>query len=288
MDHDPPEHRDVPGGRGFAWVRHALATLAANPRGLVQVAAASLLLRWLPMMVLAFQPLAAVLMLALAALGPALRAGLLFAAAEHDAGRPVGVRHLFEGLRRPGVRTQLLVLGGFALMEFVVMQLAAQRIIGPEHLHALQQLAREQIKPDSPAVKAAVVPCFKALLAMGASYLLLWCGLFFAVPRVLFDERPGLNALGDSYEACWRQVLPVCAFVLGMAAVVFALTIGLAVLATFLGLLGGLGALLFVPMVVAAMVAFEVIAAVANWLAWREIFGGAGASAPPPRAGIVV
>jgi hypothetical protein len=298
MDHGSMDHRVVPASRGLAWLRQAVGMLEHSPRGLAQVASAYVLIRFLPAMVPA-QNLQFVLTIGLLLAGPALAAGLLFAIGEVQAGRPVALGHLFEGLRRPGVRVQLLVLGFFVLTETLLMALSVQRIIGPEHMKTLMLLMQQKLAPDSAAAHAAAVPIdspaaqaamasmFKAMLAAFAIGLVLWTGLFFSVPRVMFDGRPGLLAIFESFGVCASNILPMFVYVLAMAVAGFVLLIALAIVSAVMGALGKIGALLFVPVFVAAMVAGFIVAYSGNFLAWRDVFGRPG-DGGPPQAGIMV
>ncbi|HTA64953.1 MAG TPA: BPSS1780 family membrane protein [Xanthomonadaceae bacterium] len=283
------EHRVAPAGRGLAWLRQAIGMLDRNPRGLIQIACAYVLIEFVPnLLVGALPDLAFAFSILLLLLGPALMAGLLHAIDQADAGHPLSPLQLFEGLRRPGVRAQLLVLGVFMLVEVVLIGLLVQRVLGPGNWNVLLQVANQQIKPDSPAAQAAAIPMLKAMMAALAVGFFLLTGLFFAVPRVMFDGRGAATSVVESFVACAANVLPLTVYGLLLIVGLFAMGVVLGIVAAVLGLFGAVGQLLIVPVIVAMGVLWLLVSASGNYLAWREVFGRSGAGKPPPRAGILV
>lgn len=276
--------------RGLAWFRGGVRMLDRDPRGLLTVALGLLLLEQLPGLLIGVPALSATLSVLLLLFGPALLAGLLYAVAEAEAGRPVPVTYLFAGLRQPGARAQLIVLGVVALLAMLVMGLVLQRLLTAEQLQLFVRIASQQIKADSPEFQAAAPQLLKPLAVMMAIVFVLVVGLFFAVPRVMFDGKPALAALLESLVACVANTFALLVYGVIFVAAIFAAMLALGVVAMFLGLLGQLGMILLQLLALAFFVVVLVVSASGNYLAWREVFGrrDGPALAEPPRTGIVV
>ncbi|HEY2344883.1 MAG TPA: BPSS1780 family membrane protein [Xanthomonadaceae bacterium] len=283
------EFRTAPGSRGLAWFQGGVRVLDRNPRGLLAVSLGLVLVHQVPSLLGAVPALWAAVSIVLLLLVPALQAGLFFAIDEACEGRPVAPMHLFEGLRRPGARAQLIVLGMAVLVASVLVALAARNILGDDGVRIFAQIMDQAIKPDSKAAQSIALPLLKAMASAMAILFVLMSGLFFAVPRVMFDGRKALPALGESILACAANVLPLTLYGLVLGAVGFVAFLGLGIVAAMLGLLGQVGALLFYGVFLAVIVVCLLVSTSGNYLAWREVFGHAGRDrAVPPQAGIIV
>lgn len=184
-------------------------------------------------------------------LAPALTAGLLEAARQGEAGYAVELRHLFAGLRRPGSRLGLLVLGSL-LLAWTLALVAAY----------LAAAAALSLDPGAPAPGRAAPPA-AALAGLGllAAGLAAALALFFAVPLVHFGRAPVFAALAASLLACLRNLPPLAVY-----------GVSYAVLAFIAGLPYGLGLLVLAP-----------VGAGANLAAFTDVFPRAGGSDGPPR-----
>ena len=118
----------------------------------------------------------------------------------------------------------------------------------------------------------------------------LMVGLFFAVPRVMFDGRPALPALAESYRVCAANVVPLTLYGLVFGAALFVAVMGMAIAAIFLGLLGPVGLLLIDLIALVIGVVGLLVNNAGNYLAWREVFGHglAPGDAAGSRGGIIV
>jgi hypothetical protein len=282
------EFRIAAPGQGLAWFRGAIRMIDRNPRGLIQVTSAFVLIALVPDLLGAIPAVSAALSLLLLLLGQALTAGLLHAIDEASAGRPVVLAQLFEGLRRPGVRVQLVLLGVFALVAMLLIVLSLQRTLSPQDMDVLVQVANQKIAPDSATAQAMAPHLLKAMMAGVAIAFVLLAGLFFAVPRVMFDGRGAIAAIVESFVACAANVLPLTVYGLLLAAAAFAMGLVMAFVAAIFGLFGQLGALLFVPVFAAMMMFALFVNASGNYLAWRAVFGRADAGTSAPQTGIIV
>jgi len=283
------DFRSTPAGHGLAWFQGALRMFDKNPRGLFGLCLFFVLIQLAPNLLVANPALSMALSMLLLLLGPALFGGVLHAIGEADAGRPVAPGQLFEGLRRPGVRAQLLLLGVLQVLALFLVALAAQRILGADNLAILKKIAEQNVTPDNAELQRIAAPLLQTMLVAVVILFVVLSGMFFAVPRVLFDGRNALGAFGESILACATNVLSLTVYGLVLVGVVMAVCVALVIIATICGLLGKVGSFLFLAVFVAVCAVWLVVSSAGNYLAWREVFGhadaGAGAS---PITGIEV
>lgn len=201
---------------------------------------------------------------------------------------PIASVLLFEGLRRPGVRGQLLMLGAFTLLAMLLIVFSARNIIDVRSAKVLGQLLNQTLQPDSPALQAAAVPLFKAMMAAAVILFVLLTGLFFSIPRVMFDGRSAATALAESFVACAANVLSLTVFGLLFFAAGFMLFVAFSILAAVLGTFGQVGSVLLMVVMVATMMIWVLITTSGNYLAWREVFGRTAMDPSPPQGGIIV
>lgn len=277
--------------RGLAWFQGGVRMLDRNPRGLLAVALGLVLLNQLPGLFMQSQQEAWLGLLVLLALfTPTLLGGLFTAIDAASEGQPVGLAQLFAGLRRPGVRGQLIVLGVVMLCVWALLAVAAYRIVGEDNLRTFQHLIETNAKPDSPEMQAIILPFLKVVGLAVAVLFVLMAAMYFAVPRVLFDGRNALAALGESLLACAANVLALFVYGVVLLAVAFVAAIVISIVFAFLHLLGNVGALLQQGLMIAFTVVWMLVSTSANYLAWREVFGRTETTStqPPPRAGVVL
>lgn len=283
------EFRTVAAARGMRWFQGAIGMLDRNPRGLLLTALVFVVIEKLPSLLATLQPLAGMLALAVLLITPALMGGLMHAIAEADEGRPVSVGQLFEAFRRPGVVLPMLVLGMLSILGLFALGYAANTILGPDNIAILAKVAAQQLKPEDVPMDQLEQPLLRFLMAAAVILFVLLAGLFFAVPRVLFDRRPALAAFLESFVACAANVLSLTLYGLALTFAVFVLLLVLAVAAVLLGVLGQLGTLLGFLIFPPALMLAVLVSAAGNYLAWREVFGHVDADADkPPIAGIAV
>lgn len=283
------QFRVVAAARGWRWFQSAIGMLDKNPRGLLLATLLFVVIGQLSNLLSAIPPLAAVAMLVSLLLGPTLLGGLMHAIAEADAGRPVSPMQLFEGFRRPGALLPLLVLGVLTVLAILILGYAAQSILGPENIAILQKIASQQLAPQDAPMEQLAPPLMRLLMVAAAVLFVLLAGLFFAVPRVLFDRRPPLAAFVESIVCCAANVLPLTVYGLALIVAAFILALVLGVVSLLLGLLGKLGAALGMLVYLGMLMLVVLVSAAGNFLAWREVFGHADAeSTAPPTTGIAV
>ena len=277
------DFRSTPAGHGLTWFQGALRMLDKNPRGLLSLSLFFALIQLSPNLLVTNQTLSMALSMLLLLLGPTLFAGVLYAIGEADAGRPVASTQLFEGLRRPGVRSQLLLLGVLQVLALFLVALAALRIFGADNLAILKKIAEQNVTPDDAQLQRIAAPLLRTMMVAVVIVFVLLSGMFFAIPRVLFDGRKALGAFGESIVACAANVLSLTVYGLVLVGTLMAVCVALMIVAAICGLLGTVGSFLFLAVVVAAFAVWLVVSSAGNYLAWREVFGHAheGAGAPP-------
>ncbi|MFP4154231.1 MAG: BPSS1780 family membrane protein [Halothiobacillaceae bacterium] len=165
---------------------------------------------------------------------------------------------LFDGLTEPARRGPLLSLGGLSLLvNFFLAVLLVTTMSLPEDPAILQEIDQEQLK----AMIAGVSPW--AWLLLFAGWALWMAAMTFAVPLAALGGQPALAAL--------RQSLAAIAANLGAFLVFGLVSAGLGMLAM---MPMGLGLILFVPVMVAAVYA-----------AYQSVFGEVSGSAGSPGSG---
>lgn len=224
-------------GRGMDWITEGFGLFRMNP-GI-----------WIVLCILYFvltSVISLVPLLGSAALilvQPILGAGLLAGCRELEQGRELRIEHLFEGFRN---NTQPLLMVGFltlaayfviALVSFGAFMLFGGAAVGLGML--------EGDFPD-PATAEEALPLAGGILAatlLGISLLIpLAMAAWFAPALVWFGGLPALEAMKQSFFACWRNMLPFLLY--GLVAVV------LLILAT---IPFGLGLLILVPTLIGSV-----------------------------------
>jgi hypothetical protein len=191
-------HR-VSAASGWRWVACGWTIYLASPGMWLVLAAAFTAV----MLVLSMIPLVGGLAVSL--LAPVLAAGLLFGAAQLQAGRRLRLGHLVQGFVDGAALPRLLGLGVTAMAVNLAAGVALL-------IWLAMTLAPLLYMPIEPAGVEAVLIGRLAGLAVIAivlltAYLLLGCALAYAVPLVLFRGTAVLAAMRSSIGACLRNWL---------------------------------------------------------------------------------
>lgn len=186
--------------RGVAWFTGGWRIFMKNPgvwivQGAIFIAIMFVLGRLIPVFG----------MVALSLLMPVLAAGLLHAAREADGGRPLEFLQVFQGFHEKDKLTPLLALGGVALAGFILSIVVAMLIGGTGTISAMLSGNPEMMRGAAAgmAVGVLVALLVQMLAAMALTY---------AVPLVMFSNVPASRALGSSFRACLRNILPLTVF----------------------------------------------------------------------------
>ena len=156
--------------------------------------------------------------------GPVFIGGLILGCQAQDQGRPLEVAHVFAGFQQQTGR--LVAVGALNLLASILMIVLAMAVMmmlgGADMLTAMHGIETGAMDPDVLAREALpmslmVLVVFAVLLAM----------LFWFAPTlvVLHPEVGVMEALGLSFRACLRNVLPfllygVVLFVLAIVATI--------------------------------------------------------------------
>jgi hypothetical protein len=252
-------------GSGINWLVEGFRIVFSVP--------AVFLVMGLILALISFVPLLGGLVMAIC--GPALSGGIIHAAREHAQGRKPEIGQLFRAFQEPGKAGPMLLLclpgfvGGFALLLLAFIFGAGALLGGGlaaighdgSGAHVLGALGG-----------GLLVFALIALLIALAVYAL----QFFAIPRVMLDNVEPFAAMKESLSTCLANVgaFLVYVIVLGVACVVAFTVFAL------IPLLGWIA--------VAALL--MALTPCAQFVAWRQVFGDAAASAagtpPAPPASV--
>ena len=234
--------RRVEAGRGAAWWREGWALFMAAPGGWFAIG----ILMMLIMLVLEIIPVLG--FIASLLLPPLLTGGVMFAAHEQHAGRPLSVGYLFTGFsRRTG---PLLALGGIyfgasVLIFAVVGALLAGAMAGSGAGFGAGM--EDMMRMGEVMVSATGLV---ALFIGTTASLVLVAAMWFAPALVMLREMSPVEALRASLLASLRNWLPMLVY--GLLMLVFAIVAMLPMM---------LGYLLLVPLVMTSV-----------YVSYRDIF----------------
>ncbi|KAF1699959.1 BPSS1780 family membrane protein [Pseudoxanthomonas suwonensis] len=287
--------RRLPASAGAEWLLGGFALLKRAPLALGTLGALWGLLGTLVLAVAAVLPaLAAAVQLVVAIAGPLLFAGLVWAVREVQQGRPALPAHLARGLQdghMPGLLATLLpqVVAGLLLGILLL------GLVGPEQLQRLSAVSEELNAMAASGVQPSPEQVQEMIAGLPAGRILLWLLLgmglavvvamtiFVSVPRIMFDGRPGLAAMGDSLRASLHNLPALVVFfllaVIALFAVYFVVMLVALVAQGLAGpLFGALVAQVLLMAVVMPLLAGSVL------VAWGQLFGRENGVSPDPAA----
>jgi hypothetical protein len=254
--------RRVKAERGSVWLVNALRLFARHPATLAGMGAIIALINAVPVIGALF----------LTVFGPALFAGLLFAAREAQAGRRAEIGQLFAGFRLQGRLPKLVVL---CLPGVAAGFVASWLIIDLFGAEALQGLATgSRAITDIAALPEKSVGLSIAGIALAT--LVAYLAVFFAIPQVMFRGVPPWTAMAQSLLASAANLPALLVYVLVLLVFFLATMIALGIVGVLLSALG--------PMVqwlvqIAAVAVLMPVALAASLQAWQDVFGELDAGA---------
>lgn len=265
--------RKVPASQGLQWVITALRLFGRH--------FAVFFLMGLVVMMLGQIPFLGSFIMLL--LGPALAAGIVFAADQSTRGTPPRIGMLFKAFdgshRLPSLIALCLPPLGLAVMLVFVAMGAMMSVTGgdPAKLQSLQ------------SDPTALVEAFRSHL--GAFLVILVAGgmlnlalTLFAAPMVMLRQQGGFSSMGQSLRAVKANLGAFAALIAGL--LVLSMIAGIALV--LLAMLGrSLGSWLPLALYLFLMVLSVVFSALLMYAAWRDVFDD-GASPPPAETGTVV
>ena len=278
--------RKLPASAGAEWVLSGFGLLRRSPLALGALGAFWGLLASLVMALGAAVPaLAAVLQLVVALAGPFLFAGLVWAAREVDQGRAPHPSHLLAGVREqrvPQLLATLLpqlaagLLLGVMLLVLVGSQQLQSMALASEQFSAMAQ-AGQQPTPEQVQALVAGLPSGRILLwllLVVAAALVVAMTVFVSVPRIVFDCRDGLPAMGDSLRACLHNLPAVALFFFVALVGIFASYFIVFIISALVQMLLGVAVAMLVGQLLMMGVMMPMLAGAA-YTAWMQLFGKA-------------
>ena len=248
--------RKVEPGSGVNWLTEGFRIIMANP--------AAFLVMGLILAVVNFIPILGGLVLTIC--GPALIGGIVYAAREQAEGSKAEIAHLFRAFQEPGKIGPMLLLCLPAIVGGAVLLICA-------FVFGIGALIGGGLSAASSSSTSALVGGLGGgafvllLIAMGLMFLI-YALQFFAVPRVMLDGVEPFAAMKESLSACLANVGAFLVF----AIVLFVSFVVLAIALMLVPILGWL----------ALVTVATVVYACAEYIAWRQVYGAAAGSIPPP------
>ena len=157
-------------------------------------------------------------------------------------------------------------------------------LVGSQQLQHLGEVSRE-LNALAQAGQQATPEQIEALVGeLPAGRILLWLLLgvaaavavamtvFVSVPRILFDRREGLQAMGDSLRACVHNLPALAVFLLLTLVAMFAIYFGVLLATLVLQLLAGPLVAMWVAQLLLMAVLMPLLAG-AVYTAWIRLFG---------------
>lgn len=248
--------RKVEAGSGVNWLTEGFRIIMANP--------AAFLVMGLILAVVNFIPILGGLVLTIC--GPALIGGIVYAAREQAEGSKAEIAHLFRAFQEPGKIGPMLLLCLPAIVGGAVLLICA-------FVFGIGALIGGGLSAASSSSTSALVGGLGGgafvllLIAMGLMFLI-YALQFFAVPRVMLDGVEPFAAMKESLSACLANFGAFLVF----AIVLFVSFVVLAIALMLVPILGWL----------ALVTVATVVYACAEYIAWRQVYGAAAGSVPPP------
>lgn len=270
----------VPAGAGAEWLLGAFALIRKAPLALGLLGVIWGMLSMLAVQTMALNVTFGLLMqLALALLGPLLFAGMLWAVREVDEGRTAAPSHLFHAVRSEYAASLLATLLP-QLIAALVLGILLVAMIGPSDLQnladvvaKLQETAQAGGQPD-PALMSGlpVGRLFLWLLMLFAAVIAMSLITFVAVPDIVFGGNGGFAAMRNSFRACVQNLSAMLVFYVLLFIALFALSIGIQLLAMVVQLVAGPAAGMWIANLLLMAVLMPLMAG-AVFYAWRQMLG---------------
>lgn len=270
MTHSPHIHK-ASFGDGAGWLIGGGELLGRGGSALMRVVLVLLLISLIQIV-----PLVGTLALML--VSPALTAGMLNVFRSVEQGAPPGAETVLAGLRDPGRRGPLLMLGVFFVVGVFAAIGALSAWLAPQmDLQALAEFMNDpealNNEPEQFLALFEGVNVFGGLLLAVIVLAVVLGGLYFAVPLVFFWNWPVLTALVWSLRALlinWLAFLGFGLVVIGvflLAGITFALVSGIIALA-----LGTAGAFIAQLLSIALSLFLQLLVAAAQWRSFVQVF----------------
>ena len=190
------EPRTVPAARGVHWAREGLEFFAAAPAVWIGIT----LLFMLMGVVLSIIPFAGMLW---SVVVPIHAGGLMLGCRAMRQGRPLEVRHLFNGFEAPRLQPLALVGALYLAGSLLIMLPVIALVLASTFLSAF---ALGSTGGSIGAFTSAALLGVAVVVLTMAAGMLLSFALWFAPALVVFDQFEALDALKSSLRAGWCNV----------------------------------------------------------------------------------
>lgn len=206
--------RKVDAGQGIEWLKEGWQVFLKNPGVWIAISVIALII----FVVLGFIPLLG--QLAANLLAPVISAGLLIGCRALVQGEELKIEHLFAGFQQQ--TGNLVLLGVLALAASVVIGIVSFAIVGGS-------AATGAIVGNSAGAGMALGGFMLAMLVVLALAAPLAMAMWFAPALVVFRNRPPIEAIKASFNACLTNLMPFLVYgvLLFVLAIVAALPLGL-------------------------------------------------------------
>lgn len=206
--------RKVDAGQGIEWLKEGWQVFLKNPGVWIAISVIALII----FVVLGFIPLLG--QLAANLLAPVISAGLLIGCRALVQGEELKIEHLFAGFQQQ--TGNLVLLGVLALAASVVIGIVSFAIVGGS-------AATGAIVGNSAGAGMALGGFMLAMLVVLALAAPLAMAMWFAPALVVFRNRPPIEAIKASFNACLTNLVPFLVYgvLLFVLAIVAALPLGL-------------------------------------------------------------
>lgn len=278
----------VPASAGAEWLLGGFRLLRQAPLGLAALGAIyGLVALLVPLSMPVSATLFMLLELVLVLLGPILTGGMVYAAQTVDqGGRPLP-SHLLQALRE-GKGGRLLATLVPQLLAVLLCALLLVLLIGPQALAQMAQtveVLQHQAHPDPALVSG--LPIGRLLLWMLLALVIGVVTSFFtllAVPEIMLTDSPAADAMRRSFRACVRNVPALIVFLVLAMIAIFAIYLGVVVVAVLLRVVAGEWAMQAATQVLATAVLMPVLTG-AMYTAWKQMLARPGVAGAVQQGG---
>lgn len=248
-------YQKVEAGRGLAWITEGVQLLMKNPGVLLVMAFLLGLFQAIPL-----------LNFLMIIVGPALVGGYLYALRETDQGGTAQIGQLFLAFQQPGKAGPMLALC-IPWIVGVVLMIVCMFLFGGAAMMAMFAGGASQ---SAGGMAAGMAGMFVGLVIVLAIIFVISALLFFAIPRVMFDNVEPFAAMKESLSAVLANIGPLLLY--GVILLVGFFVLGLLIAwIPFLGM-------------IVIMTLYYGVSSAAVYLAYRDVFGTSAVAAEMPPA----
>ncbi len=226
------EPKSVSIGKGVSWIRDGWK-IFRNDMGMwilftIIYFAAYFLLKLIPVVGILIAQL----------LNPVLMGGLLFAASESARGEKITFNHILYAFMEPDARNKTLLIGALGIVFTIICVIIAFFFIGGGAVMGLLTGSMSKDAGAGAMVGAGMmgVGMLLAVLIFMLLFLIYMTAIYFAIPLVVFTDISVVDAIGKSFKASIKNILPLFIYsivVMIISVIAVPITLGLGLLALF-------------------------------------------------------